>query len=469
MTTGNNKRKDNIWRGQSIEYIPLDDLVLWTENPRDPLEGNYTNDDVIRHAIDECNEKQWQLRKLAKEMGDKFDLSELPTVCKIEGGKKYRVYDGNRRVVLAMLRKKKLSVNGQRQLMSPDFPDPMPCNVCDEQTALDNVERKHKGSGSWKQYERDCFMFKYRGGPKTVLMRLEELVNAVTVWPQLNARFVENDIFNKKHLEEMGLIPDVADFGVSRELLKELIETIAGKLNNELNTRNSRNNPANALPKDLINRLKESQRHHTTNEESITDDRIHSVDDSSVSFVSISGDKKHKDEDGLFEDSEVPCQGNNKPQERLKPRTRQVKFSSPEIFGGPLRLEPGSVNNMYRCLEELWDLYENSGLRNSDAFVQVFRMGLRLLVDTAAMDKFSQDELKKYVNQYANAAKKELRTSESGKNLLTFMSNHRVLPDDLLKLLQNGAHAYTSSGSREQALAMSILIGKMLTISHGRP
>lgn len=70
------------WEGQQVEYIPLDDLVLWTENPRDPLDGDYTNDDVIRRATDGRNEKQWQLSKLSKEMGDRFDLSELPTVSR---------------------------------------------------------------------------------------------------------------------------------------------------------------------------------------------------------------------------------------------------------------------------------------------------------------------------------------------------------------------------------------------------
>lgn len=162
-----------------MEYIPLDDLVLWTENPRDPLDGDYTNDDVIRRATDGRNDKQWQLSKLSKEMGDRFDLSELPTVCRIDDGPKYRVYDGNRRVILAMLRKAGLTTEGQQQLVPPDFPDPIPCNVCDEETALENVERKHRGNGSWKQYERDRFMFDYRGGPKTVLIRLEELIKAV--------------------------------------------------------------------------------------------------------------------------------------------------------------------------------------------------------------------------------------------------------------------------------------------------
>lgn len=206
------------WEGQQVEYIPLDDLVLWTENPRDPLDGDYTNDDVIRRATDGRNEKQWQLSKLSKEMGDRFDLSELPTVCRIDDGPKYRVYDGNRRVILAMLRKAGLTTEGQQQLVPPDFPDPIPCNVCDEETALENVERKHRGNGSWKQYERDRFMFDYRGGPKTVLIRLEELIKAVTKWPALNMRYVEDDVFNKKHLEEMGLLPDEPDFGVPLEL-----------------------------------------------------------------------------------------------------------------------------------------------------------------------------------------------------------------------------------------------------------
>lgn len=116
------------WEGQQVEYIPLDDLVLWTENPRDPLDGDYTNDDVIRRATDGRNEKQWQLSKLSKEMGDRFDLSELPTVCRIDDGPKYRVYDGNRRVILAMLRKAGLTTEGQQQLVPPDFPDPIPAN-----------------------------------------------------------------------------------------------------------------------------------------------------------------------------------------------------------------------------------------------------------------------------------------------------------------------------------------------------
>ena len=86
MANPSGEKNIGPWEGQQVEYIPLDDLVLWTENPRDPLDGDYTNDDVIRRATDGRNDKQWQLSKLSKEMGDRFDLSELPTVCRIDDG-----------------------------------------------------------------------------------------------------------------------------------------------------------------------------------------------------------------------------------------------------------------------------------------------------------------------------------------------------------------------------------------------
>lgn len=413
------------WEGQQVEYIPLDDLVLWTENPRDPLDGDYTNDDVIRRATDGRNDKQWQLSKLSKEMGDRFDLSELPTVCRIDDGPKYRVYDGNRRVILAMLRKAGLTTEGQQQLVPPDFPDPIPCNVCDEETALENVERKHRGNGSWKQYERDRFMFDYRGGPKTVLIRLEELIKAVTKWPALNMRYVEDDVFNKKHLEEMGLLPDEPDFGVPLELLEELVEAVADKLDNELNTRNARNDPASVLPGELMDRIREARHRRPAGEKA----------------------------DG---------------RERELPSDNSEPASIP-VFGNPsgLRLQTGDVNNMYRTLEELWNMYARGGMRNAAAFAPIFRMGLRLLIDTAAMERCGG--LDRYVGEYAGEAKKRLRQAANSADLVTFMRNQAVSPENLLRLLQNGAHAYTSTGNKEQALAMSILIGEMLSISHGRP
>lgn len=384
MANPSGEKNIGPWEGQQVEYIPLDDLVLWTENPRDPLDGDYTNDDVIRRATYGRNDKQWQLSKLSKEMGDRFDLSELPTVCRIDDGPKYRVYDGNRRVILAMLRKAGLTTEGQQQLVPPDFPDPIPCNVCDEETALENVERKHRGNGSWKQYERDRFMFDYRGGPKTVLIRLEELIKAVTKWPALNMRYVEDDVFNKKHLEEMGLLPDEPDFGVPLELLEELVEAVADKLDNELNTRNARNDPASVLPGELMDRIREARHRRPAGEKADGRERELPSDNSEPPSQSHGGLGR---DDVLRPDTSGTLPHTDASARRRRGRTRQVKPASIPVFGNPsgLRLQTGDVNNMYRTLEELWNMYARGGMRNAAAFVPIFRMGLRLLIDTAAL------------------------------------------------------------------------------------
>ncbi len=365
-----------------------------------------------------------------------------------------------------MLRKAGLTTEGQQQLVPPDFPDPIPCNVCDEETALENVERKHRGNGSWKQYERDRFMFDYRGGPKTVLIRLEELIKAVTKWPALNMRYVEDDVFNKKHLEEMGLLPDEPDFGVPLELLEELVEAVADKLDNELNTRNARNDPASVLPGELIDRIREARHRRPAGEKADGRERELPSDNSEPPSQSHGGPGR---DDVLRPDTSGTLPHTDASARRRRGRTRQVKPASIPVFGNPsgLRLQTGDVNNMYRTLEELWNMYARGGMRNAAAFVPIFRMGLRLLIDTAAMERCGG--LDRYVGEYAGEAKKRLRQAANSADLVTFMRNQAVSPENLLRLLQNGAHAYTSTGNKEQALAMSILIGEMLSISHGRP
>lgn len=86
---------------QKIHNIRIEDLVLWTDNPRDPINPNATDQDVVNKAIFDENAK-WNLKKLAKDMGDYYDFSELPTVVYKDG--KAIVYDGNRRIVIAKIK-----------------------------------------------------------------------------------------------------------------------------------------------------------------------------------------------------------------------------------------------------------------------------------------------------------------------------------------------------------------------------
>ena len=461
------------WGGQQIKDIPLDSLVLWTENPRDPIRGRHSNDEVIRYALSKEHEKQWQLRKFAREMGDHFDMSELPTVSPLKGTSKYLVYDGNRRVILALLQRKGTLVDGD-QFVLPLFPlDTIPCNVCDERTALEHVLRKHSKSGTWKPYERDLFMYRYMNGDETVLIRMERLTGAITKWPILNQRFVKDDVLNRKHLEEMGLLPDERDYGVDRNLLEELLQTIQEKMVlDELTTRNKRNDPVSVLPGDLISRIKENARHHTPSNpeddeinmskaqrrQSDCDQNDDSVDDSDA-------------QDGFSLDGDyAPPQGDSSSH---KARTRETHPIALPIFGasdsGRLALRPGDVNNLYRTLESLWQMYEQEKIKNSVAFPAVFRMGLRLLAEQAAEEcDFEGNKLAAYVTKYAKEAKGKLRQLDRGKDITTFLATQSVKPENFIMLLQNGAHAYTSTNNGEQARAISILLGAMLTLSHGK-
>lgn len=58
---------------QVIKNIKVSDLVLWTENPRDPIEGNVGNQDIVDMAIADKG-RFWKLPELAESMGDYYDL-----------------------------------------------------------------------------------------------------------------------------------------------------------------------------------------------------------------------------------------------------------------------------------------------------------------------------------------------------------------------------------------------------------
>lgn len=143
---------------QEIKDIKIKDLVLWTENPRDPISSNAKDQDVVERAVNDPQAK-WELNKLAKEMGDYYDYSELPIVVYKNG--KPVVYDGNRRVVLAKIKLGYVKINGLSVIL-PDVPELLPCNVCSEDIALKSVYRKHvQLRNTWLPLERDIFANKY--------------------------------------------------------------------------------------------------------------------------------------------------------------------------------------------------------------------------------------------------------------------------------------------------------------------
>lgn len=324
------------WQGQHIVDIKLDDLVLWSENPRDPLDEEADNEVIIQKALgEEPDSPRWQLSKLAKEMGDDYDFSELPTVVPIENSNKYRVYDGNRRVILAILKSRGITP-GSSQIQLPMFPEAIPCNVCTKEIALKHVFRKHNDSGSWMTYERDLFSYKYMQGKKTVLIRIEEFVDGITRFPSLNQRYVKEDVLNDKHMNEFGFDLNRDDYGVSSETFLEFLKLIASEAmpGGSLSTRGLRNDPITVIPPSLLEKIRGEQQLNE-NDEDKEDPFAHNGLDASTGE-----DKK----------GERNNRSNKNGKHRKTPVTKPTQYN---IFGGTLSLRLGDTNNIYSTLDAL--------------------------------------------------------------------------------------------------------------------
>ena len=88
-------------------------------------------------------------------------------------------------------------------------------------------------------------------------------------------------------------------------------------------------------------------------------------------------------------------------------------------------------------------------------------MALRLLCETAA--KECKQDLGNYTNSRFSAAKATMDQNEK-----TTLSNQNVTASSIVQLLQTGAHNYTASSDVNQTLAVSLIVGRILNISHGK-
>ena len=95
------------------------------------------------------------------------------------------------------------------------------------------------------------------------------------------------------------------------------------------------------------------------------------------------------------------------------------------------------------------------------SFPSLIRMALRLLCEAAAKD-CSQD-LDKYVKTNFVAAKGTL-----GSDKKTSLSNQNVTETSILQLLHTGAHTYAASANMEQTLAISLIVGAILSTTHSK-
>lgn len=410
---------------QEVKIISLADLVLWTENPRDPVKSTATDQEVVNKAIADDGAK-WNLSKLAKEMGNYYDFSELPTV--VIHRNKPVVYDGNRRVILGKIKHGLVSVDDFDADEIPEFPVDIPCNVCTKDIALQNVYRKHAETGSWLPLERDIFLHKHLRKEKTPFLIIEESTGFISAAPHLNQRFVKEEIFNEETLKKLGITLN-GNHLLSKHSPAETIsifEDISRKIQSKtISTRHNRGKVIDVLDPSQQQLIAEHSRRAP-----------HQVDLKTGSFT--------------YSPKPTPAK-----------KTRRTKSVTQDIFGGALYLRIGGVSNLYRDIVDLHSFYLSKQKSLSIAFPSLIRMALRLLSEAAAKD--CNQSMEQYIKSRFSAAKKTLDQDSK-----TTLANNNVSESSIIQLLHTGAHNYSASANLEQTLAVSLIMGAILTASHGK-
>ncbi len=324
---------------QEIKDIDIKYLVLWTENPRDPVDVNLSDQDIADRAISNDGRSRWSLKKLFEKMGPRFDQSEIPTVAYVDN--KPVVYDGNRRVLIGKIINGFVSINGQLDFSEFDFPRIIPCNVCDIRTALDHVDRKHADSGSWKTLEREVFKHKHMGEKKSPFLIIEEKTGLISDNPEMNQGFVRDEIFDPKTLHEIGFSTNGNKLqskykreGDAEAVLNKIVHLVKTK---EITTRKNRGETSRLIGTELLGKQGASFKEYNP--------------------------KSRPPEN-----------------QRKTPISKGMKHP---LFGEKLLvLKAGTVNNLYSdCLK----LYKDKD-KYSDDFSMIIRMSLRLITETAAQD-----------------------------------------------------------------------------------
>lgn len=343
---------------QQIKLIKIKDLCLWTENPRDPMNPDDTDFNIIKKAVSD-EKLKWNLQKLVVEMGKHYDLSELPTVVSMND--KFIVYDGNRRIaVLKYLQNKDLYSKLGGGLFFKEEPkelrelEEIPCNLCTKEAALTNIERKHINNGSWGPLEREYFLHVHRGHKKSLFLKFEEQTGgSISNHPKMNQRFVKEELLTKKKLEEVGI-----SFDEKGELV------------------------SNISPKEIKN---------------VVEKIISVVEDTKIQTRGVNRGKlketilqEHPEMKKTlepFDDTKKKCVINIKDDAEniKKPRKTPKTGNKRVLFERTLVLEAGDVNNLYCGILSVYNKH-----KDDETVWPIIGMSLRLLLDVAARSYYKK-------------------------------------------------------------------------------
>ena len=362
---------------QSIKTIGLDDLVLWTENPRDPVNAEATDREIILRAI-ENESGNWDLDKMLSDLGNQYYYNEIPTVVKTRDGK-YVVYDGNRRVAvlkcvqdpeLYQIATNKLPLfTASEALVSQTS---LPCNVCDRETALEIVERTHAGSGKWGRLQYEQFEYHHRGKPKGRLMVFDEATDgAVGRNRSLNEEYVQNRLLTDANLESVGLAMVDGELRTSLDSLEEANQV----LQDIIDMKDKKLSSARKNAGDLLGALRELNPERYQEPRGYDADKSFSLSPRATEDVERRGDATDGDE---------PLEQYSPVQRRRKPTPKRKREP---LFGETLRPKGTQANEIYRAIDWMWLEY----CKKPDTLsflLPIMGFSLRLLLESVARDYY---------------------------------------------------------------------------------
>ncbi|MEI7749386.1 MAG: hypothetical protein WCJ25_00075 [Candidatus Moraniibacteriota bacterium] len=415
---------------QKILRIPIKDLYLWTENPRDPIDAEKTDEEIIDRIIQDTDNK-WNIQRLVKKMGEYYDYSELPIVVKKDG--KYVVYDGNRRVALLKViqndDKYSKYVGKLFREYEPEFlrnQTTLPCNVCDENTAITSIERKHVDNGSWGELERDYFLLNFKKEAKSIFVAINEQTGFIKGNKILNKRFVKDEVLNEKNLKDIGI-----DFKsgklyskYSAEQLVKIFEATQNALKKkEISTRKNRG-------------------------------KLKSIIDNDEQIREIFKNPKK----GNLEEISI---GKERTDKFIKLQKTPATKRSEILFGRILELEKGPVNDLYLAIDKI----HKKG-RDDDKILLIVGMSLRLILDVAARVYYNkQGDITnaKQENPYKDLIKLFQReyAEKNTDGYLSITSDYLNKNFNLDALLGNFAHGNVIV-SKNDVMNMSYVTGDIL-------
>lgn len=390
---------------QKILNIAIKDLHLWTENPRDPIGEDINDLEIIKRAIND-NEKKWNIPKLIRDMGDYYHFNKLPIV--VLKDKKYIVYDGNCRVtILKYLQNPEWSKEIEGTLFPSNEPTQLknlleiPCNLCDEDTALDIIYRDNISNNTWSPLTQHYFEHYYLKKEKSTFLMFEETTNLISSHDKLNQRFVADEVITKLNLESIGFriveekLQSIYSNQENKEILERLIELIeTGKIKTRTDEKKWTVRVSNKtwwlkwamekLSPDLKNGIKNIDKWKPK--------------EVNTSVVWVWKTSK-------WETSH---------------RKTSVKESEDVLFGRKLLLKEGMVNNLYCAIDEVYDKFKKN--KNFEYKLPFIGMSLRLILDIAGREVLKDDTEKAYKN-FLSKAKKEMWMSKKSQAFLAVTDN----------------------------------------------